>query len=98
MSVRPRWFQRRPTRVLALQWRPDDPAAVGAMIGWLMAAGCEFRHPSGSGGATTLEIVTLEGPMLVAPGSWVIRGVAGEFYPCRGDIFAETYGPIEADE
>lgn len=38
-----------------------------------------------------IEIDTLEGTMTANIGDWVIRGVAGEFYPCRDDIFAETY-------
>lgn len=39
------------------------------------------------------EIPTLEGDMYVSDGDWVIRGVAGEFYPCRDDIFRQTYEP-----
>ena len=38
-------------------------------------------------------IKTLEGDMLASPGDWVIRGVKGEFYPCKPDIFAATYEP-----
>ena len=38
-----------------------------------------------------LMIRTLEGDMKVTPGDYIIRGVAGEFYPCKPDIFAETY-------
>lgn len=38
-----------------------------------------------------LLISTLEGVMLVTPGDFVIRGVQGEFYPCKPDIFEETY-------
>lgn len=38
-----------------------------------------------------LEIATLEGVMRTQPGDWIIRGVKGEFYPCKPDIFAETY-------
>ena len=41
-----------------------------------------------------LEIVTLEGTMYASPGDWIIRGVAGEFYPCKPDIFAATYEAI----
>lgn len=41
-------------------------------------------------------IRTLEGTMLVAPGDFVIKGVQGEFYPCKPDIFAATYEPVEA--
>ena len=36
-------------------------------------------------------IETLEGRMLASPGDWIIRGVKGELYPCKPDIFAETY-------
>jgi len=41
-----------------------------------------------------LEIQTLEGTMVAALGDWVIRGVKGEFYPCKPDIFAATYEPV----
>lgn len=36
-------------------------------------------------------IATLEGVMKAKPGDWVVRGVVGEFYPVRDDIFRETY-------
>lgn len=42
-----------------------------------------------------MVIATLEGVMQVKPGDYVIRGVQGEFYPCRGDIFAATYEKAE---
>jgi len=38
-----------------------------------------------------LSITTLEGPMWATPGDWIIRGVQGEFYPCKPDIFEATY-------
>ena len=37
------------------------------------------------------RIGTLEGPHEVTPGDWIIRGVKGEFYPCKPDIFEMTY-------
>lgn len=40
-------------------------------------------------------IRTLEGDMLVEIGSYVIKGVEGEFYPCRGDIFKKTYEEVK---
>ena len=40
-------------------------------------------------------IATLEGLHWVDPGDWVIRGVAGEFYPCKPAIFAATYEKVE---
>lgn len=36
-------------------------------------------------------IVTLEGVMICSVGDWIIRGVKGEFYPCKADIFEATY-------
>jgi len=38
-----------------------------------------------------VEIKTLEGNHLANPGDWIIKGVKGEFYPCKPDIFAATY-------
>jgi hypothetical protein len=42
-----------------------------------------------------LSIATLEGDMWVAVGDWIIKGVKGEFYPCKPDIFDATYEPAE---
>lgn len=42
-----------------------------------------------------LIIPTLEGDMMANLGDWVIRGVAGELYPCKPDIFEATYEPVE---
>ena len=38
-----------------------------------------------------ISIETLEGTMEAAPGDWIICGVKGEFYPCKPDIFEQTY-------
>jgi hypothetical protein len=38
-----------------------------------------------------IVIPTLEGRMKVSDGDWIIKGVAGEFYPCKPDIFEKTY-------
>lgn len=42
-----------------------------------------------------VEIHTMEGTMRGDVGDWIIRGVKGEFYPCKPDIFAATYEPVE---
>ncbi len=41
-----------------------------------------------------LKIETLEGTMQALPGDWIIKGVKGEFYPCKPDIFAATYEAV----
>jgi len=45
--------------------------------------------------AAQIDIQTLEGVMAAYVGDWVIKGVAGEFYPCRDDIFRATYEPLD---
>ena len=43
----------------------------------------------------TMLIKTLEGVMEAKPGDWIIRGVKGELYPCKPDIFDATYEAAE---
>lgn len=43
-----------------------------------------------------LIISTLEGDMRCGVGDWVIKGIKGEFYPCKDDIFQATYEEVEA--
>ena len=45
-----------------------------------------------------LDIKTLEGTMRAMPEDWIIRGIRGEFYPCKPDIFAATYEPAPEQE
>ena len=42
-------------------------------------------------GSVVIFINTLEGEMVASVGDWIIKGVKGEFYPCKPDIFAATY-------
>lgn len=42
-----------------------------------------------------IEIDTLEGTMMANYGDWIIKGVNGEFYPCKPDIFEKTYEKVE---
>jgi hypothetical protein len=50
------------------------------------------------GGDDLLYINTLEGKMLARATDYVIKGVEGEFYPCRADIFEQTYEPADEPE
>lgn len=42
-----------------------------------------------------IAIETLEGTMTANVGDWIIKGVKGEFYPCKPDIFAQTYDEVD---
>lgn len=59
----------------------------------LSLAGMAIPEVSQVLGSRTAQIPTLEGVMTAEPGDWIIRGVKGEFYPCKPDIFAATYEP-----
>ena len=64
-----------------------------------------FRRPDVSGNSLCREcgktmhvhgwIDTKEGGHIVCPGDWIITGVQGERYPCKPDIFAATYEPVQ---
>lgn len=43
----------------------------------------------------SISIFTLEGTMSATPGDWIIRGTAGEYYPCKPDVFADVYEDAE---
>ena len=54
-----------------------------------------WGNPIGEG--VLFHIDTLEGPLIVSPGDWIICGVQGEFYPVKPDIFALTYERVPDD-
>jgi hypothetical protein len=46
-----------------------------------------------------LQVQTIDGNTAeVTPGNWLIRGIKGELYPCRADVFAETFAPVTDDD
>ena len=78
-------FRKKPVVVEAFQWK-DKP---------VFPNGFEGLHPIALiNGYGKLEIETLEGTMIADDGDWIIKGVAGEFYPCKPDIFEQTYEPV----
>jgi hypothetical protein len=75
--------------------RPGHPDENQAFHNWCLSVG--FREWSwvGDGYAASINVPTLEGVMRADPGHWIIKGVKGEFYPCKPDIFVATYDPVE---
>ena len=57
----------------------------------LQSEGMETTFYSVSEEIFDLRIKTLEGEHIVGRGDWIIRGIKGEFYPCKPDIFEKTY-------
>lgn len=76
--------------VQAVQWKGDNFDEV-AQLGDTIFGPYGFGVPN----EEWLEIETLEGRMQCSFGDWVIRGIKGECYPCRNDIFQLTYEKVE---
>lgn len=87
-----RTFRKKPVEIDAMQLI-DDLANHQAIANWINSNGGEA---SLSFADTWMTIHTLEGDMRADLGDWIIRGVKGEFYPCKPDIFEATYEPVSA--
>jgi len=80
-------FRKKPVVVEAEQW-----------LGWNLSELVLF----GLTGAyivnnNQLQVPTLEGGHIASVGDWIIKGVHGEFYPCKPDIFEQTYEEVKDD-
>ena len=78
-------YRKKPVVVEAVQWTGENIKEVLDFMNWRNAA-----HDVASG----LTIHTLEGNLYASPGDWIIKGVQGEFYPCKPDIFEKTYEKV----
>ena len=83
-------FRKKPVVIEAIQWDGKNWKDVD-----LFMLGCRHELWDGS---LTIDIMTLEGTMTAMPEDWIIKGVQGEFYPCKPDIFEATYEPVEDGE
>lgn len=103
-------FRKKPVVIEAVLWKgyegdseveefllPEDHASVGLDYSCPEsgdsghAPGCECSEDD----PLPLLIQTKEGIMRADPGDWIIRGVQGELYPCKPDIFEATYEAVE---
>lgn len=97
-------YRKRPVVIEAVQllWSTWDEMCEHAGVGRLADNKPEGCYVSKEGEATGdmsdetigLQIPTLEGTMLAREGDWVIKGISGELYPCKPDIFAATYEEV----
>lgn len=95
-------FRKKPVEIEAIRWCGDN---IDAVLDFVYAderwkEGIESETVGGPCIGHTpalgeLDIPTLEGTMTGQVGDWIIRGVKGELYPCKPDIFEATYEPVE---
>jgi len=88
-------FRKKPVVIEAMQFIGPDPSRMDYLEtfdSWIAAnqGGRKCRYKGSS-----MIIPTLEGDHEAKPGDWIIRGVAGELYPCKPEIFAATYEAVE---
>jgi hypothetical protein len=84
-------FRKKPVVIEAIQF--DGTVRGGGLIQDFVGPTATTDHKPNIG--FIVCIPTLEGEMRAQPGDWIIKGVKGEFYPCKPDIFEATYEPVE---
>jgi hypothetical protein len=91
-------FRKKPVVIEAVQFGSRlDAEWICDIPEWLFAAMEVGAVQPGAPPEDHLIIKTLEGNMRADPGDWIIKGVKGEIYPCKPDIFEETYQPVGID-
>lgn len=75
-------YRKKPVEIDAIQWTGDNKLEIFDF--------CNMSYINDQ----ELRIQTLEGSMIASVGDYIIKGVKGEFYPCREDIFLLTYEKI----
>lgn len=82
-------FRKKPVVIDAVRF-DGSARSSNLILEWIGTNGQQARNFRGK-----LIIDTLEGSMSADMGDWIIRGVQGEFYPCKPDIFTATYEPAD---
>jgi hypothetical protein len=85
-------FRTKQVEIEAMQFTPETLDECVAFCGG------RYEYRTGGMGppfGEAIAIDTLEGAMLALPGDFIIRGLKGEFYPCKPDIFALKYEPVQ---
>jgi len=88
-------YRKKPVVIEAVQWTGDNLRDIIDFTGLHESAKKwtweEYEKVVALQG---LKIFTLEGPLNASPGDYIIKGVQGEFYPCKPDIFEATYDRV----
>lgn len=85
-------YRKKPVEIEAMQLTADNACEV---LTFCNGSGDIVASKEDDG---TISIKTLEGTMIASIGDYVIKGVKGEFYPCKPDIFEATYDIVEEED
>ncbi|WNT44267.1 hypothetical protein SEA_CANDC_55 [Microbacterium phage CandC] len=98
MNAVVRKARKKPVEIEFMVW-PGGAANATPVINWVLEMGGTARWREADAMLPELiTIDTLEGTMQASPGDVIIRGVKGEFYPCKPDIFAQTHEIITEED
>jgi hypothetical protein len=90
-------YRKKAVEVEAIQWK-GDMKEVSEFLelgnSMTLGRGYHFMPDVNNHGLPILIIQTLEGKMKASTFDYIIKGVNGEFYPCKPDIFNKTYEPV----
>lgn len=84
-------YRKKPVVIEAMQFTRDTWYEI---LEFTEDKACCFMKRKPDEDVYTCIISTLEGPMTATEGDYIIKGVQGEFYPCKPDIFEETYEKV----
>lgn len=93
-------YRKKPVVVEAIQWTGSNLEEIRNFVGSdLIEEYVEFFDIKRTLNKMLVDIAidTLEGTMRVDYGDYIIKGVQGEFYPCKPDIFEQTYEEVIED-
>ena len=105
-SRQPAKYRKKPVEITAVLCFSGTPVERQLLMDALRTMGARTTQAGGGqpvgavwwrcllDGTWVCVIHTLEGEMIARPGDWIIRGVQGEFYPCKPDIFEQTYDTV----
>lgn len=84
-------FKKKPVEIEAVQYTGKNDFEIGKWSNGLVYPSPVLEPTENNPSGSYLQIKTLKGVMPAIVGDWIIKGVKGEFYPCKNDIFLMTY-------
>lgn len=87
-------FRKLPVIIEAIEWDGKNKEAIDSFCVNTNGISQNYWHDVYKNGNYVLKIRTLEGDHTASIGDYLIKGVKGEFYPCKPDIFKQTYESI----
>lgn len=77
-------YIKKPVEIEAIQWNGEN---LNEIVMFTNMHNLQY-------GESKLKINTLEGNMIASIGDYIVKGIKGEFYPCKPDIFEQTYDKV----